>query len=82
MQKFPNHIRKHIAIWEMPNILNAKSIKQMWELHKRAEAILTSETNTKYSDVCVKVPSLVSPDVVDYSYDYTLEEDSTQPMPA
>ncbi|RXG52645.1 Patched-related protein 9 [Armadillidium vulgare] len=60
MEKFPNTIRKHIAIWETDNILTAKAINQMWVLHQEIESSRSSKSGVRYSDVCLRVPSLIN----------------------
>lgn len=82
MQKFPNTIRKHIAIWQMDNVLTAKAIKQMWAVHQEVEKSPSTNKKIQYSDVCLKVPSLFSQSSDASASDYDFYDYATREKPA
>lgn len=84
-ENFPSKFRRHQVIWEADgSILTARSVKNMWRLHKRIVnlQVEVDGVDIKWQDVCAYVPTLLSDvsdaPLVDYdaenaTYDYDIE---------
>lgn len=70
VHNFPSDYRRHLAVWEADNVLEADVVREMWRLHVRVSELTVGPNRTTWSRLCARVPTMPSSEPTPDDYDY------------
>ncbi|XP_050730487.1 patched domain-containing protein 3-like [Eriocheir sinensis] len=70
VHNFPSNYRRHLAVWEADNVLEAEVVQEMWRLHVRVSVVTAGPNHTTWPQLCARVPTMPGSDPAPDDYDY------------